>query len=133
VSRVLQRLSQERPASHPRGSRAGCLGFFELASLAAEASVPPSFWPKEPPVASGFASPRLAGKVTPPLGVAERWAMACWRPALAHLFGWGVILRYGLTALNPFGNLARACSSESDGTTITSSPSCQLTGVATLC
>ena len=50
----------------------------------------------------------------------------------AYLLGWGVTRRYGLSALNPLGNRSLASSSESAGTTMTSSPSFQLTGVATL-
>ena len=49
-----------------------------------------------------------------------------------YLLGWGVTRRYGLRALNPFGNRSVASSSDSAGTTITSSPSFQFTGVATL-
>lgn len=48
-----------------------------------------------------------------------------------YLLGCGVTRRYGFTVLNPFGNLAVACSSERPGTTMTSSPSVQLAGVAT--
>src|SRR5215210_1827137 len=50
----------------------------------------------------------------------------------AVLFGCGVILRYGFGALQPLGNFSFAASSDNDGTMITSSPSFQLTGVATL-
>jgi hypothetical protein len=55
-------------------------------------------------------------------------------PALPspYLLGWGVSRRYGFTALKPFGNRSLASSSERAGTMITSSPSFQLTGVATL-
>ena len=49
-----------------------------------------------------------------------------------YLLGWGVTRRYGLRALNPFGNRSLASSSETAGTMMTSSPSFQLTGVATL-
>ena len=47
------------------------------------------------------------------------------------LFGWGVTLRYGLSAFHPFGKRSLASSSEMAGTMMTSSPSFQLTGVAT--
>ena len=50
----------------------------------------------------------------------------------ACLFGCGVIRRYGFGALQPAGNFSFAASSDNDGTMITSSPSFQLTGVATL-
>ena len=53
-------------------------------------------------------------------------------PASTYLLGCGVIRRYGLTALKPFGNRSLASSSETAGTMTTSSPSFQLTGVATL-
>src|SRR5918999_395011 len=48
------------------------------------------------------------------------------------LFGCGVIRRYGFGALQPPGNFSFAASSDNDGTMITSSPSFQFTGVATL-
>src|SRR5690606_7058435 len=51
--------------------------------------------------------------------------------ATDHLLGCGVSRRYGLIALNPLGNFSLACSSERAGTTMTSSPSFQSTGVAT--
>src|SRR5579871_4695129 len=49
-----------------------------------------------------------------------------------YLFGCGVMRRYGLTAVYPFGNFClRTSGSCSDGTMMTSWPSFQLTGVAT--
>src|SRR5882762_48267 len=48
------------------------------------------------------------------------------------LFGCGVMRRYGFGAFQPAGNFVFASSSDIDGTMITSSPSFQLTGVATL-
>src|SRR6185369_13905832 len=53
-------------------------------------------------------------------------------PPLSTLLGCGVIRRYGFGAFQPAGNLARASSSERAGTMMQSSPSFQLTGVATL-
>jgi hypothetical protein len=53
-------------------------------------------------------------------------------PSGDYLLGWGVTRRYGLTDLNPLGNRSLASSSETAGTMITSSPSVQFTGVATL-
>jgi|GEM_PF-302782 len=50
-----------------------------------------------------------------------------------YLFGCGVMRRYGFTALNPLGNFFfRTSGSVIDGTMITSSPSFQFAGVATL-
>ena len=49
-----------------------------------------------------------------------------------YLLGWGVTRRYGLTAFQPFGNFSLASSSETVPAMITSSPSFQFTGVATL-
>ncbi len=46
-------------------------------------------------------------------------------------FGCGTIRRYGFGACQPSGNFSLASSSETAGTMITSSPCCQLTGVAT--
>src|ERR1044071_8035731 len=51
----------------------------------------------------------------------------------AGLLGCGVIRRYGFGALQPPGNFSFAASSDNDGTMITSSPSFQFTGGATLC
>src|SRR6476620_7432316 len=51
---------------------------------------------------------------------------------LVVLFGCGVMRRYGFGAFQPAGNLAFASSSDIEGTMITSSPSFQFTGVATL-
>src|SRR5262245_56438968 len=48
------------------------------------------------------------------------------------LLGCGVIRRYGFGALQPAGNFSFAASSDTELTMITSSPSFQLTGVATL-
>ena len=53
-------------------------------------------------------------------------------PIAAGLFGCDVMRKYGFGALQPPGNFSFAASSESDGTMITSSPSFQFTGVATL-
>src|ERR1041384_2116203 len=50
----------------------------------------------------------------------------------ACLFGCGVMRRYGFGALQPAGNFSFAASSDTELTMITSSPSFQLTGVATL-
>ena len=49
----------------------------------------------------------------------------------AYLLGWGVTRRYGLRRLKPLGNFFSASSSDTAGTTMTSSPSFQFTGVAT--
>ena len=49
-----------------------------------------------------------------------------------YLLGWGVTRRYGLMAVKPLGKRSLASSSDTAGTTMTSSPSVQLTGVATL-
>src|ERR1051326_20282 len=48
------------------------------------------------------------------------------------LLGCATKRRYGFKVFQPPGNFSLAASSESDGTMITSSPSFQLTGVATL-
>jgi hypothetical protein len=48
-----------------------------------------------------------------------------------YRFGWGVTRRYGLRRLKPLGNFFSASSSDTAGTTMTSSPSVQFTGVAT--
>jgi hypothetical protein len=53
------------------------------------------------------------------------------RMAVGQPRGCGTIRMYGFGAFQPPGNFALAASSETDGTMITSSPSCQLTGVAT--
>ena len=50
----------------------------------------------------------------------------------AQRFGWGVTRRYGLRAFQPLGKRSLASSSLTAGTMMTSSPSVQLTGVATL-
>jgi len=50
----------------------------------------------------------------------------------SYLLGWGVIRRYGFTALKPLGNFSLASSSDTAGVITTSSPSFQFTGVATL-
>ncbi len=85
------------------------------------------------------APPRPAGRDDRPAGVPTphrpiRGTTAPGRcpERRAYLLGWGVTLRYGLMALNPLGNRSLASSSETAGTMITSSPSFQLTGVATL-
>src|SRR6266496_4195655 len=61
-------------------------------------------------------------------GVAEPAAAV----SVLVLFGCGVIRRYGRGAFQPAGNFSFAASSDKDGTMITSSPSFQFTGVATL-
>src|SRR5436305_2107596 len=48
------------------------------------------------------------------------------------LFGCGTMRKYGFKVFQPPGNFSFAASSERDGTMITSSPSFQFTGVATL-
>jgi hypothetical protein len=53
------------------------------------------------------------------------------RLASAQSRGCGTIRMYGFGAFQPPGNFAFAASSDTDGTMITSSPFCQLTGVAT--
>ena len=52
--------------------------------------------------------------------------------ATRYLFGCGVYRRYGLTALNPFGNSVFASASVTAGVMMHSCPSFQFTGVATL-
>ena len=51
---------------------------------------------------------------------------------LFYKFGWGVVRKYGLITLCPFGNLAGMSASATAGTMMQSSPCCQSTGVATL-
>jgi hypothetical protein len=53
-------------------------------------------------------------------------------PGGYFLPGWGTIRRYGLRVFHPPGNFSFACSSLRAGTMMQSSPSFQLTGVATL-
>jgi hypothetical protein len=48
-----------------------------------------------------------------------------------YKFGCGVFLKYGFTAVNPFGNLVTASSLDTAGVMITSSPLTQSAGVAT--
>ncbi len=55
-----------------------------------------------------------------------------WSAVLLCLFGCGTTRRYGLRVFQPPGNFSFAASSDNDGTMITSSPSFQFTGVATL-
>ncbi len=58
--------------------------------------------------------------------------LARWLSPGNYLLGWGVTRRYGFSAVNPLGKRSVASSSDSAGTTITSWPSVQFTGVATL-
>src|SRR3989442_15001825 len=57
---------------------------------------------------------------------------ACSAALACVLFGCGTRRRYGFRVFQPPGNFSFAASSLNDGTRITSSPSFQFTGVATL-
>ena len=58
------------------------------------------------------------------------WVEANW--VCDYLLGCVVTRRYGFTAFQPLGNSSLASSSDTAGTMMTSSPSFQLAGVATL-
>src|SRR5262245_12828654 len=51
----------------------------------------------------------------------------------AHATGWRTKRTYGFGARQPRGKCLRASSSDTDGTMMTSSPCCQLAGVASRC
>lgn len=50
-----------------------------------------------------------------------------------YLPGWATTRRYGVSVFQPLGYFAAACSLDTAGGMMTSSPSFQFTGVATVC